>query len=80
MRSKVEEKIAALEAALKTVNYQIDTLQPYFSRPQIRCWYIHRNKLSQQLKENKAMFELMKRERENRREQKLNNQSQLFQP
>jgi hypothetical protein len=56
MKSKLSEKVAALKEAIATVNFQINHLKPYSSAPQIRCWYIHRNKLAEELKLNEAML------------------------
>lgn len=49
MQNKILAKRASLEAAIATVKYKIDNLKPFFSRPQIRCWYIQRNALCAQL-------------------------------
>lgn len=48
--NKIIARRRALEAALDTVNYKIQHLKPYYSREQIRCWYIERNKLHEKLR------------------------------
>lgn len=49
MKNKIIERRAALEAALETVRYQIKNLKKYYSREQVRCWYVHRDKLIKDL-------------------------------
>lgn len=49
MENKIITRRRALEAALKTVRYQIDNLQPFYSREQVRCWRKHRDSLIRQL-------------------------------
>jgi hypothetical protein len=49
MENKIITRRRALEAALKTVRYQIKHLQPYYSREQIICWEKHRDSLIRQL-------------------------------
>ena len=51
MQNKILAKRKVLEASIASVNYKIDNLKPFFSREQIRCWYIQRNSLCAQLKE-----------------------------
>ena len=45
IKNKILLKRQALEAARDTVNFQIANLKPWYSRQQIRCWYIQRNKI-----------------------------------
>jgi hypothetical protein len=56
MKSKLSEKVATLKAALETVNHQIKNLKPFYSAQQVRCWYLHRNKLVKDLNLNEAML------------------------
>jgi hypothetical protein len=50
MKNKLYERRAALEAALHTVTYQIDNLQPYYNNLQIRCWKRNRRTIKAKLK------------------------------
>ena len=50
MKNKILERRATLEAALETLHYKIKTLNLYYSREQVRCWYIQRNKIVAELK------------------------------
>lgn len=45
MKNKIIERRAALEAAHGTVNFKIKELKKFFSREQIRCWYIQRDRI-----------------------------------
>ena len=56
MKSKLSEKVETLKAALETVNHKIKNLKPYYSREQVRCWYVNRNNLVKELKLNEAML------------------------
>jgi hypothetical protein len=50
MQNKILLRRAALEAAHATVNYKISELKKFFSREQIRCWYIQRDRIVWELK------------------------------
>lgn len=38
MKNKILLKRASLIAAIETLNYKINHLSQFFSKPQIRCW------------------------------------------
>jgi hypothetical protein len=50
MENKILSRRKALEASLQTVNYKIVNLKRFFSKEQIRCWYVERKKYCDQLK------------------------------
>jgi hypothetical protein len=45
VKNKILLRRQALEASLETVRYKIKNLKPFFSRQQVSCWYIYRDKL-----------------------------------
>jgi hypothetical protein len=45
MKNKILERRAALEAAHETLNYQIKHLKKFYSREQVRCWYVNRDRI-----------------------------------
>lgn len=47
--NKILERRRVLAAALKTLNYQIRELKHLHSREQVRCWYVYRRQLKEQL-------------------------------
>lgn len=49
-KNKIVERRMALEAALKTVEYQIEKLQPFYSVHQVRIWKQSRRTLREKLK------------------------------
>jgi hypothetical protein len=51
MKNKILLRRQALEAAHATVNYKIANLKHLFSRQQVRCWYIYRDRLVWELKQ-----------------------------
>lgn len=50
MQNKILLRRQALEAAHETINYKIKNLKQFFSREQIRCWYIQRDRLVWELR------------------------------
>lgn len=56
----LESKLCATREALHTVNYQIRELKSFYSREQVRCWFVHRRKL----KETIRMLEAEKKTQE----------------
>lgn len=48
-QNKILLKRKALEAALETIRFKIKHLQKYYSREQVRCWYVERNNLVRHL-------------------------------
>jgi hypothetical protein len=68
MKSKLSEKVSALQAALETVRYQIRELKAYYSRPQVRAWYLYRDKLIFQLRQ---LEPLLQAQEENTKRQRL---------
>jgi hypothetical protein len=50
-KNKILERRQALEAARDTINYKIKNLRKFFSREQVRCWYILRDKIVWQLRQ-----------------------------
>lgn len=50
MQNKILLRRAALEAAHETINYKIKNLKKFYSREQIRCWYIQRDKIVWELR------------------------------
>jgi hypothetical protein len=51
MQNKILLKRQALEAARATLNYKIQNLKKFFSREQVRCWYIQRDRIVFQLRQ-----------------------------
>lgn len=51
MKNKILLKRQALEAARATLNYKIQNLKKFFSREQVRCWYIQRDRIVFQLRQ-----------------------------
>lgn len=49
MENKLIERRRALTEALDTVRYQIKHLKKFYSREQVRCWYVRRNALKAEL-------------------------------
>ena len=45
----LEERERVTREALHTVNFQIRELKRFYSREQVRCWYINRRKLKARL-------------------------------
>lgn len=50
MKNKILERRRTLEAARDTLNYKIRTLNIYYSREQVRCWRIQRDKIVKELR------------------------------
>lgn len=50
MQNKILLKRQALEASRETLNYQIRNLNMYYSREQVRCWRIQRDKIVAELR------------------------------
>jgi chaperonin cofactor prefoldin len=51
--AKLEERKSALTASIETVTWQINSLENFYSKQQVRCWKINRAKLNGQLKKLK---------------------------
>lgn len=51
MQNKILLHRQALEAARATLNYKIKNLKKFFSREQVRCWYIQRDRIVWQLRQ-----------------------------
>lgn len=45
MKNKILLRRQALEASRETLNYKIQNLRHLFSREQVRCWYIQRDRI-----------------------------------
>lgn len=51
MKNKILLRRQALEAAHATINYKIKNLKHLFSREQVRCWYINRDRIIWELRQ-----------------------------
>lgn len=68
--SYLSKKVTTLKESLKTVRYQIANLKHLYSREQVRCWYLHRNKLIEQLAFHEAMLKAQQDATEHRKQLK----------
>lgn len=50
MQNKILLKRQALEASRETLNYKIKHLNMFYSREQVRCWRIQRDKIVAELR------------------------------
>lgn len=60
MRNKILLRRQALEAARATLNYKIQELKHLFSREQVRCWYVQRDRIVWELRQLPTEKEIQK--------------------
>jgi hypothetical protein len=60
MQSSEQKRLPVLEAALRTVEYQIESLSNYYSYLQVRAWKSRRRSIKKQIKLIKSILKSRK--------------------